>query len=68
MASVCRAKMQDDKKIFLDVEFDGIIESSVRANLVIEMIKYIVYQRQQIPLPFDQIKRDVDAARVVSGR
>ena len=68
MASVCRAKMQDDKKIFLDVEFDGIIESSVRANLVIEMIKYIVYQRQQIPLPFDQIKRDVEAAQVVSGR
>ena len=68
MASLCRAKIQDDKKIFLDVEFDGIIESSVRANLVIEMIKYIVYQRQQIPLPFDQIKRDVEDAQVVSGR
>lgn len=68
MASASRAKIQHDKKMFLDVEFDGIIESSVRANLVIEMIKYIVYQRQQIPLPFDQIKRDVEDAQMVSGR
>ena len=68
MASGCRAKRQDDEKKCLDVEFDGILESSVRAILVIEMIKYIVYQRQQIPLPFDQIKRDVEETQLESER
>ncbi|KAK3092384.1 hypothetical protein FSP39_002189 [Pinctada imbricata] len=35
--------------------FDGGLESSVRAGLLIELIKYILYERQQIPAPYDWI-------------
>ncbi|KAL4237364.1 regulation of exit from mitosis [Mactra antiquata] len=41
------------------VLFDGGLQSSVRSQLIIELLKYVLYERQQIPQPFDQVKRDV---------
>ncbi|XP_055879547.1 uncharacterized protein LOC106057798 isoform X1 [Biomphalaria glabrata] len=38
-----------------DIDFDGALLSSTRASLVIELIKYLLYERQQIPLPLDQL-------------
>lgn len=39
------------------ISFDGILQPDVRSFLVVEIIKYFLYQREQIPLPFDQFKR-----------
>lgn len=41
------------------VFFDGGLGSRVRAELVNELLKYILYERQQIPVPFNQIKREI---------
>ncbi|XP_041351196.1 MAD2L1-binding protein-like [Gigantopelta aegis] len=35
-------------------------ESSSRGVIVNELIKYCMYEREQIPLPFENIKRDID--------
>lgn len=43
----------------MNIEFDGVVLSADRAKLVDEFIKYILYQRQQIPLPFEQVKRRI---------
>ncbi len=40
------------------VGFDGILQTSVRAKLVTNFMKYILYHRQQIPLPLDELQRD----------
>ena len=47
------------EEYFLDIVFEGIVQSSDCAKLIIELLKYIAYQRQQIPLSFDQLKKDV---------
>jgi hypothetical protein len=40
----------------LDVIYDGYIGSEIRAEILKELVKYILYQRGQIPMYFDQIK------------
>jgi len=40
----------------LDVEFTGIIQCENRAELLNELIKFILYQRNQIPMYFNQMK------------
>lgn len=40
----------------LEIEFDGVIPSHIRSEIVKEFIKYILYERSQIPMCFDQIK------------
>ena len=57
---------KSNENFSLDVSFDGVIQTSIRSALVIEYIKYIIYQRQQIPLPFDQIKGDTEIELEVS--
>ena len=52
------------QEYFCEVQFDGILQTSIQAKLLTELIKYIVYQCQQIPLPFDQIKSDVDKEKI----
>lgn len=42
-----------------DFEFDEGLESKVRAKLVVEIIKYLLYQRQQLPMVLDQLKRHI---------
>ena len=40
----------------LDVEFEGVVPTDVRSEIVKELIKYILYERGQIPMYYDQIK------------
>lgn len=54
-----RNKIRNEFHSF-SVTFDGGLQSCVRANLISELLKYILYERQQIPLPFEQVKRDVE--------
>ena len=54
------------QKIFsFSFNFDGGLESCVRADLTNELLKYILYERQQIPFPFDQIKRELKSQQVI---
>jgi len=39
----------------LDIEVAGVIPTAVRAELVKELVKFILYQRNQIPMYFDQL-------------
>ena len=44
--------------VVCEVPFDGGILPDTRAKLVVHLIKHILYQRQQIPLPYDQVKME----------
>ena len=58
MAFQNRSKVEN--KVFsCPVLFEGGLQSCVRADLIIELLQYILYERQQIPLSFAQIKRQV---------
>jgi len=43
------------RSVSLEVEVAGVIPTTVRAELVKELIKFILYQRNQIPMYFDQL-------------
>jgi len=43
------------KSLSLEVEIAGVISTTVRAELVKELVKFILYQRNQIPMYFDQL-------------
>lgn len=47
------------KKVDISREmiFEGGIQSHTRCILVKEFIKYILYERQQIPVPYEQVKQ-----------
>lgn len=40
----------------LDVEFEGVVPTDVRSEIVKELVKYILYERGQIPMYYDQVK------------
>jgi hypothetical protein len=42
-----------------EFEFEEGLDSKVRGKLIIEVIKYLMYQRQQLPLALDQLKRHI---------
>ena len=43
------------RSLSLEVEIAGVISTTVRAELVKELVKFILYQRNQIPMYFDQL-------------
>jgi len=43
------------RSMSLEVEVAGAIPTSVRAELVKELVKFILYQRNQIPMYFDHL-------------
>lgn len=43
------------RSVSLEVEVAGVIPTAVRAELVKELVKFILYQRNQIPMYFDQL-------------
>ncbi|CAG5135001.1 unnamed protein product [Candidula unifasciata] len=47
------------KQFSYDIFFDGALLSSTRGSLIVELIKYFLYERQQIPLPVDELKNKV---------
>ncbi|XP_052770088.1 MAD2L1-binding protein-like [Mya arenaria] len=53
--------------VSIPVTFEGGLESRVRAEIINELFKYILYERQQIPLPFDQIKRELKQSMLQSS-
>ncbi|GFS24757.1 MAD2L1-binding protein [Elysia marginata] len=46
-----------------EIIFDGALLSTTRASLVTELLQYFLYERQQIPLPVDQLRSVIDNAR-----
>lgn len=52
MASLSNKKPNKSYDIF----FDGALLSDTRGLLVVEIMKFLLYQRQQIPVPFDELK------------
>ncbi|KAH9523067.1 hypothetical protein Btru_065654 [Bulinus truncatus] len=52
------------KCISYDIDFDGALLSTTRATLVIELIKYLMYERQQIPLSVDELTLFVNKSNV----
>lgn len=42
-----------------NVTFNGGLQSRTRSALVCELVKYLSFQRNQIPLPVDHVKRDL---------
>ena len=46
--------MQNNRKI-LNVDFNGIINCDIRGALVIETIKYFLYNRQQMSLMYNDL-------------
>ncbi|XP_055957008.1 MAD2L1-binding protein [Patella vulgata] len=42
-----------------DLIFDGGLHSTTRGAMVNELVKYFMYERQQIPVPFDHAKREL---------
>jgi len=43
------------RSVSLELEVAGAIPTSVRAELVKELVKFILYQRNQIPMYFDHL-------------
>lgn len=60
MAKNSKMKCRESQNISCSLYFDGILQSGVRGSLVIEMVKYLMYERQQLPLPFEHVKRDLN--------
>ena len=44
-------------KKFLNVDFKGILSSDVCSNLVIEVIKYFLFERQQMTIMYNDLLR-----------
>jgi len=44
-----------ERSMSLEVELAGVLPTAVRAELVKELVKYILYQRNQIPMYFDHL-------------
>ena len=42
-----------------DFVFDGGLQSQTRASLVNEVVKHLLYERNQIPLQFDMLKQQM---------
>lgn len=54
-----RKKRKEKLQLSIPIKFEGGLQSSARGDLVNELIKYLLYERQQIPLPLDLVKRDL---------
>ncbi|ESP02826.1 hypothetical protein LOTGIDRAFT_111103 [Lottia gigantea] len=63
MAEVSKKSFKTKKKtpdnLTCELVFDGGLLSNTRASLVIELIKYFMFERHQIPQPFEHVKRDM---------
>ncbi|XP_021354991.1 MAD2L1-binding protein-like [Mizuhopecten yessoensis] len=56
---MARRKEREQDRLSCTFVFDGTLQSRVRGTLVIELIKYLLYERQQIPLPIDYVKQEL---------
>ena len=49
--------------VYWQAEFDGVLQSGVRSALVEELIKFIAFERRQLPATFDSLKYQEDEKR-----
>ncbi|XP_033735995.1 MAD2L1-binding protein-like [Pecten maximus] len=56
---MAKRKGKEEDRLSCTFVFDGTLHSRVRGSLVIELIKYLLYERQQIPLPIDYVKQEL---------
>ena len=52
-------KLKKQKIFSFSFSFEGGLQSCVRAELTNELFKYVLYERQQFPFPFDQIRAEL---------
>lgn len=45
------------RTVMCNISFDGLLDKSNEAALFIELIKYILFEKNQMPEMFDQLKR-----------
>ncbi|XP_046364215.2 MAD2L1-binding protein-like isoform X2 [Haliotis rufescens] len=58
MAGIVNRKKYEDQIKSCDIIFDAGVHSNVRAVIANELFKYFMYERQQIPMPFDHLKKE----------
>ncbi|XP_046571061.1 MAD2L1-binding protein-like [Haliotis rubra] len=58
MAGIVNRKKSEDQIKSCDIMFDAGVHSNVRAVIANELLKYFMYERQQIPMPFDHLKKE----------
>ncbi|XP_019636730.1 PREDICTED: MAD2L1-binding protein-like [Branchiostoma belcheri] len=55
-----RRKKSSSEAQRCSVKIDGLVAPQVCCRLTSELLKYLLYERQQIPLPYEQIKFDLN--------
>ncbi|KAL3873481.1 hypothetical protein ACJMK2_036591 [Sinanodonta woodiana] len=51
--------VRKEDKSTINFCFDGGLMSNIRAALITELVKYILYERQQIPMPYESVKQEL---------
>ena len=41
----------------INIDFEGIIASTLQGTITADVVKFLLYQRQQLPMPFNQLQR-----------
>ena len=52
-------KKSENKPIFVDVKFEETLHKDQCLFIMLELVKNLIYQRRQIPLTFDTLKREI---------
>ena len=52
-------KKSENKPIFVDVKFEETLHKDQCLFIILELVKNLIYQRRQIPLTFDTLKREI---------
>ncbi|XP_072032575.1 MAD2L1-binding protein-like [Amphiura filiformis] len=56
MAAVRKFPKKTAENYYCKIPLHGVVAPHSKARLVVETLKYLMFQRQQIPLPFEQLK------------
>ena len=52
-------KRSENKPIFVDVKFEESLSKEHCLYIMLELVKNLIYQRRQIPLTFETLKREI---------
>ena len=52
-------KKSENKPIFVDVKFEESLSKEHCLFIMLELVKNLIYQRRQIPLTFETLKREM---------
>ena len=52
--------------VVCNISFDGLLDKNSKATLFNELIKYILFEKNQMPEMFDQLKRNTHVRGKVS--